>query len=206
MCSSFPVRSDFEGRIRLRPTYTGILAQVIPSLRQIFQRIPARSLASSADDRFAHFTRRVLPQLKASPTGGAHTLIFVPSYFDYLRLRRFMRDEADMQFAACSEYDRGSQVMRARSLFFQGRATVLLLTERLHFFKRYRIRGARHFVFYALPEHEHFYSEFINLIEQGDNSCTVLFNQFDMFALERVVGSERAQKMLRSEKDVHMFY
>ena len=199
-------RADFAGRVKLRPTYaTSVLSQVIPALRQIFQRIPARTLASSADERFEYFTKRVLPQLKASPSGGAHTLIFVPSYFDYLRLRRYMREEADMQFAACSEYDRGSQISRARALFFQGRANVLLVTERLHFFKRYRIRGARHFVFYALPQNEAAYAEFVTLVEAGDNSCTVLFNKYDAFALERVVGSERAAKMLRSEKEVHMF-
>ena len=68
--------------------------------------------------------------------GGSHTLLIVPSYFDYLRLRNYLRDEAGIQFAACCEYDRGSQVSRARALFFQGRASVLLITERFHFFKR----------------------------------------------------------------------
>jgi hypothetical protein len=46
---------------------------------------------------------------------------------------------------------------------------------------RYRIRGARHFIFYALPENEIFYPEFINLIEQGDNSCLVRQPSFDDF-------------------------
>jgi U3 small nucleolar RNA-associated protein 25 len=197
--------TDFAGRIKLRSTCKGILSQIIPSLRQIFQRVPAQSLATSADERFNYFTKRVLPQIKASPTGGMHTLIFVPSYFDFLRLRKFMREEADMPFAAFSEYDRSAQVTRSRALFFQGRASVMLLTERVTFFKRYKIRGARHFLFYGLPEHEQFYPEFINLVEQGDNSCTVLFNRFDTFALERVVGSERAAKLLQSDKDVHMF-
>lgn len=33
----------------------------------------------------------------------------------------------------------------------------------------------------------------------------VLFNKYDAFALERVVGSERSAKLLKSDKDVHMF-
>ena len=84
---------------------------------------------------------RVCPFRAAAVTGGAgdggsHTLLIVPSYFDYLRLRNYLCDEAGIQFAACCEYDRGSQVSRARGLFFQGRASVLLITERFHFFKR----------------------------------------------------------------------
>ncbi len=70
---------------------------------------------------------------------------------------------------------------------------------------RFRLRGARHFVFYQLPDHAHFYAEFLNALDQGDNSCLVLFNKFDTFALERVVGSERSAKLLKSDKDVHMF-
>jgi hypothetical protein len=33
----------------------------------------------------------------------------------------------------------------------------------------------------------------------------VLFNKYDAFALERVVGSARASKLLHSEKEIHMF-
>ena len=55
---------NFAGRVKLRPTYEGVLAHVVPTLRQIFQRVPARSLASSADDRFAHFVAHTLPQLR----------------------------------------------------------------------------------------------------------------------------------------------
>lgn len=61
---------NFAGRVKLRPTYEGVLAHVVPTLRQIFQRVPARSLASSADDRFAHFVAHTLPQLRYALPGG----------------------------------------------------------------------------------------------------------------------------------------
>jgi U3 small nucleolar RNA-associated protein 25 len=64
---------NFAGRVKLRPTYEGVLAHVVPTLRQIFQRVPARSLASSADDRFAHFVAHTLPQLRYS--GGLGSII-----------------------------------------------------------------------------------------------------------------------------------
>jgi U3 small nucleolar RNA-associated protein 25 len=126
---------NFEGRIKLRPAYDGVLSLVVPSIRQIFQRVTCASLATSADARFAYFTGTVLPQLQRQTTGG-HTLIIVPSFFDYVRLRNYMRQQ-DIDFGSCCEYDKPNHVSRARSLFFQGRQPFMLVTERFHFFKRY---------------------------------------------------------------------
>ena len=35
------------------------------------------------------------------------------------------------------------------------------MTERFHFYRRYKIRGAKTIVFYSLPDHAQFYSEFL---------------------------------------------
>jgi hypothetical protein len=37
------------------------------------------------------------------------------------------------------------------------------------------------------------------------SNSQVLFNKYDAFALERVVGSARAAKLLHSDKEIHMF-
>ena len=52
------------------------------------------------------FSSTLLPQLRAGATGEVnaqpHTLIYVPSYLDYVRLRNTMLRE-DVEFMQCSE-------------------------------------------------------------------------------------------------------
>ncbi len=61
---------------------------------------------SKSDDMHEYFKTSLLPRLRAGATGDVnaepHTLIFVPSYFDFVRLRNTMlRDDVD--FMQCSE-------------------------------------------------------------------------------------------------------
>jgi U3 small nucleolar RNA-associated protein 25 len=67
-------------------------------------------------------------------------------------------------------------------------------------------------LFYGLPDHAHFYSELVNLVQSGGPgggagaaagghhaTITALFCQFDALALSRVVGHSRAAKMLAAD-------
>ena len=80
------------------------------------------------------------------------------------------------------------------------------------------IRGARHIIFYSLPEYPHFYSEIVNLINMSDGSssgkddsssssisCLTLVDSSDRMVLERVVGKARCDHMLTSAKSTFMF-
>lgn len=73
---------------------------------------------------------------------SAGQLIFVASYYDYVRLRNFLKEQ-DVQVAALSEYAAPKEAARARSLFLDGRLGVALLTERSHFYNRARVRGVQ---------------------------------------------------------------
>lgn len=86
----------------------------------------------SSPDRFQFFIEKVLPQYKDSVM--SHTMIYVPSYFDYVRLRNHMK-KADMSFTSTCEYSSKSEVSRARHQF-QRDKQFLLFTERFHFYKR----------------------------------------------------------------------
>lgn len=66
----------------------------------------------------------------------SHTLIYVPSYFDFVRLRNYFKKE-ELNFTHICEYTQRSAVSRARHFFLQGEKQFLLLTERFHFYKRY---------------------------------------------------------------------
>ena len=73
---------------------------------------------------------------------GAGQLIFVASYYDYVRLRNFLKEQG-VEVAALSEYAPPKEAARARSLFMDGRLSTALLTERSHFYNRARVRGVK---------------------------------------------------------------
>jgi U3 small nucleolar RNA-associated protein 25 len=140
----------------------------------------------------------------------------VPSYFDFLRLRNWF-DAQEISFAAISEYTSDADVSRARSDFYHGRKQYLLITERFHFFRRYRLRGINHLIFYGVPDNPVFYPEFINMVmapqstDEASNTgefntmIMIIYGQYDALALERIVGTQRLQKMLIGDRDTFMF-
>jgi U3 small nucleolar RNA-associated protein 25 len=112
-----------------------------------------------------------------------------------------------------SEYSRDSEISRGRSRFFHGQKDIMLFSGRAHFFRRFLIRGAKHIIFYSLPEYAHFYPELVNRLGDthgegaggGASSCLVLFTQYEKMALERMVGMKRATHMVSSKKTTFMF-
>lgn len=176
---------------------------------------------------------------------SSETLIFVPSYFDFVRMKRHLSKNisslgSDFSFAAISEYSDTPDISRARGAFFQGKKKFLLVTERFHFFRRfvhlrlcsrfpsfhpadpvnahrYRLRGAKTFVFYAPPIHPHYYPEVLSFpyrppssaslpafdpedvdggdVDPSELSAHVLFSRFDLLRLEGIVGEKDARKM-----------
>ena len=162
-----------------------------------------------ADARFDFFKKNVLSQILRM--NQKNTLIITPSYFDYVRVRNeLIRKEADAAYVC--EYSRDSEISRGRSRFFHGQKEIMLYSGRAHFFRRFRLRGALHIVLYSLPEYAHYYSELVNLLEEADSrglgasvSCTVVFTKYEKMALERIVGSRRAEHMLTSRKNTFMF-
>ena len=154
--------------------------------------------------RFEHFTQHTLPALRETPRPGS--LVFVPSYFDFVRVRNALTAH-EVSFAVASEYTPPRDAARARTLFADGRKRVLLVTERAHFYHRRKVRGVNEVHFYALPERAEFFAELVEFA--GDsagsagpgasasaNRATAAFSRLDSLRLERVVGTARAKKML----------
>ncbi|CEP10770.1 hypothetical protein [Parasitella parasitica] len=206
---------NIAGKLKIKHSYEeGLILDVIPQIQQTFTRIDAPSLKSINDIRYKYFIEKTLPTLRKSAIMQSHTLIFIPSYFDFVRVRNYFEDNK-YSYEPCSEYASGSAITRSRAQFFHGRSNFLLYTERLHFFRRYNIRGAFHIVFYGLPEDPLFYTEIVNFLglkfdeasaaEEATFSCTALFSKYDFLKLERVVGTERAKKMCTAQKNVFMF-
>ncbi|KAF0310750.1 Digestive organ expansion factor [Amphibalanus amphitrite] len=205
---------NYAGRVVVQnPELVGSIQQVVTQVPQAFQRFWSESLASEPDERFQFFLDKILPQYRDGQM--SHTMLLVPSYFDFVRIRNHFIKET-VNFVQCCEYTKDGRVSRARDMFFHGKRHILLYTERFHFFRRYRIKGIRHVIFYGLPLYPQIYSEIMNLMQDmyqnrraarnsGGMTCTVLFSRFDRLKLARVVGADRAAAMIDSEKQVHMF-
>jgi U3 small nucleolar RNA-associated protein 25 len=199
---------------------TGVLDRVRPGVRQIFEFIDrdasadmsGTAAATEADTRLEWFTKKTLPLLLRSARSRDHTLLVVPSYFDFVRVTNALRKSGAVTFAQISEYSSPAEISKARTLFFKGKRAMLVVTERFHFYRRYKLRGAHTVVFYQLPVHAAFYAEFLSMpfaasqskgevddeVDPADVSSRVLVSRFDCLRLERVVGKEDVGKMLRS--------
>ncbi|EHB06337.1 Digestive organ expansion factor-like protein [Heterocephalus glaber] len=200
---------NLEGQVAVRNVPgPGSISHVLAQLPHVFQRMDPENLATAIDARFNFFVNKILPQYRDAIM--SHTLIYVPSYFDYVRLRNYFKRE-ELNFTHICEYTQKPAVSRARHFFLQGEKQFLLLTERFHFYKRYTIRGIRNLLFYELPTYPHFYSEICNMLqatsrgEEATWTCTVLYSKFDAQRLAAVVGAERAAQMLQSKRSVHLF-
>ncbi|XP_006834104.1 PREDICTED: digestive organ expansion factor homolog [Chrysochloris asiatica] len=201
--------ANLQGQVAVRSiSMTGSISHVLVQLPHVFQRMEAENLASVIDARFHVFVNKILPQYRDAVM--SHTLIYVPSYFDFVRLRNYFKKE-ELNFTYICEYTKKSGVSRARQFFLQGEKQFLLLTERFHFYKRYTIKGIHNLIFYELPTYPHFYSEVCNMLkatnrgEEATWTCTVLYSKYDAQRLAAVVGVERAAQMLQSKKNVHLF-
>ncbi|ORX38416.1 hypothetical protein BD324DRAFT_620775 [Kockovaella imperatae] len=162
--------SNLAGKIRTDDVNcTGVLDRVKFGVRQTFERIDlegaqamdGEEAVSEIELRLDWFTKKTVPSLVKSAMTRQNTLIVVPSYFDFVRLTNYLRKNETISFAAISEYSSNTEISRARTEFFKGKKPFLILTERFHFYRRYKIRGAKTLVFYSLPDHAQFYSEFL---------------------------------------------
>lgn len=94
--------SNYRGKVRmLNPIVGGSIKHVAVQIPQVFHHIDVSSIQSSFDQRFEHFIKKILPQFK--PASMAQCLIFVPSYFDFVRIRNYFRKET-INFVHISEY------------------------------------------------------------------------------------------------------
>lgn len=203
--------TNYAGKARVsNPIERGSICQLVAQLPQVFQIFSAANCTQLPNARFQFFCSKILPQFKDAVM--SHALIFIPSYFDYVRVRNHFKKE-ELRFVQICEYSKDAKVARARDYFFHGKRQFLIYTERAHFFHRYVIKGVRHIIFYELPVNPHFYSEMCNMLQDsqrkmggdGNLTCTVLYASQDAQQLAAVVGTHRASIMLNSDRKAHMF-
>jgi U3 small nucleolar RNA-associated protein 25 len=198
---------NLAGRYRLcRAEEQGSVRRILRQVPQIFRRLEADSPAAAPDAHFEYFCEHVLPTLTGRST-RSHVLVVLPSYFDFVRVRNHLKRQ-QLIFAQICEYTTLSNVSRARTYFYHGERRFMLYTERFHFHNRPRLRSVKHIVFYQPPVYPQIYAELVNSLsaEPGEEvTVTVAFTRYDALRLTRIVGDERATRILSSERDTHMF-
>ena len=110
---------------RKYPNDKASICNVMVPVRQIFQRIPCSTITTQGHERLKYFTDKVLPQLIS--VQQKHTLIFIPSYFDFISVRNLLL-KRNVSFVSVTEYSRTSEVSRGRARFLQARKQIMLYT------------------------------------------------------------------------------
>jgi len=122
-------------------------------LQVTLKRVAAQSIEQVDDARFNLFTKLLWKGIYEDvPTESAgYTVLLVPSYFDFVRLKSYMKRK-NAQVAMVSEYTDKKQAQRLRTLYEQKELPVLMITERALVFEKFRVRFCRNLVLYAVPE------------------------------------------------------
>ncbi|KAG8888060.1 rRNA-binding ribosome biosynthesis protein utp25 [Tulasnella sp. 332] len=193
---------NLAGKIRFETRHEGV--RIPEGIKQEFIRFDCNNAREEVDKRFEYFTREVFPKLRKSAVQSANTLIVVPSYFDFIRVRNWMMQDESISVVFISEESTGSEITKARQKFFVGKVSFLVITERFHFYRRYKLKGILNIIFYAPPDHSVFYPELLSFpflardIDGADITCKTLYSKYDAMALERIVGTRDATAMVKT--------
>lgn len=205
---------NIAGLMKCRQFYDkgGAMARIGLSIRQTFSRIEPPEPQNDPNMRFKHFTSVTLPSLFRSSSEKG-TLIFVPSYMDFVRLRNYM-DRENISCSSISEYTENSNVNRARSWFKDGRTKMLMITERFHHFKRFLVKGVNQVIFYGVPENPQFYKEIVLFLARTAKETEtdlslyrtkVIYSKWDSLKVERIVGSDRIGVLFEGVGETYEF-
>eukprot|EP00667_Euglena_gracilis_P008948 EG_transcript_9079 len=202
---------NLSGRVQAQQVFqVGSVGRVFNGTRSIMQRLAVDSPAAASDVHFNFFTKTLLPQLTQRLTtvyGQKGLILFVPSYFDYVRLRNYFEETDREGFRELCEYTSARDINTSVRDFAKGECNVVLMTERFYFFKRLQLKRGKNIIFYRPPLNAQFYDELINLLNTSSDTplAYLFFNRYDVQALARIVGTDRARRMVLAEKDTHMF-
>lgn len=183
-------------------------------IKQIFTRFESTSPINEPDERFKYFKSVIIPLLSKSTSYEDGLLIYIPSYTDFLRINNYLKERTSLSFSDINEYSTKSQLGRSRALFQQGRSKILLYTERLHYYRRYELKGVKNVLMYGVPTNPNFYTEIVSLIgksvfeEIADfdiSTVRCLYSKWDAMALERIVGTERAPVLTHGQNEFYEF-
>jgi U3 small nucleolar RNA-associated protein 25 len=126
------------------------------------------------------------------------TVIVIPSYYDLILLKTELKNPS-LDFACLTEYSKRSLVDTTRHAFSKGLISVVILTERLLFYRSIKFEGINQLIFFGIPYFEDTWIKLAGEVsEQG--KIHAIYSKFNGMALERITGSDWTRKMVKGEK------
>ncbi|EGT49080.1 hypothetical protein CAEBREN_13172 [Caenorhabditis brenneri] len=189
---------NHRGLVVSNPKKSGTLTDIEIPLCQELHKFEVKDPNETSDLRFKYFVDKIIPTLVP------RTLIVIPSYFDFVRVRNHLK-KAEESFVMCHEYANRAKVDRAREMFYHERKSYLVVTERWYFFNRRQLTGVHRVIFYQLPSHPLFYSEFINMSDADTSQrflAILLLCKYDRMRLENTFGTEMAAAVMANKQTV----
>ncbi|CAB4060994.1 UTP25 [Lepeophtheirus salmonis] len=184
---------NYMGKIKINnPIKLGTICRVLGGINvpMTFRRFVSSELTRSPECRFNYFVSKILPDY--TKDSMFHTLIFIPSYFDFVRLRNHF-NVSSHDYGEICEYTKDKNIAAAHD---SGLKECVI------------------WVFYQLPQNPQFYPELVNHMlfqnrkgggSDGHMSVTVLYDKYDVHRVSAVAGTDRCSKMFTSDKSTHMF-
>lgn len=205
---------NIRGLYKWKKEEEGVIDTVAVQCRQLFQKLTCSSIQDQSQIRFEYFISKIFPQIKLPDQ--SHVLIYIPSYFDYVRVRNYFSENLPGDYCICHEYLKPSAISKTRAVFFRGIKRIMLYSGRLYFFRRYKIRNVKYLILYGPPEHGYMYiinffcsySDLVNMLDTSETlsvTSLCLYTIYDAFQLEQIVGTKRLPKMLTDEQNTFLF-
>ena len=199
------------GKVKVSNEIPGVMSSVHCDVGVVLHQVQCENIQQSLEARFKYFTEKIMP--KYMKDSMYHTCVFVPSYFDFVKVRNWFKS-SDLDYSEVSEYSRDKKIAEARDKFYHNEKHFLLYTERAHFYRRFRLKGIRHLIFYQPPTFGWMFSELCNLLQKScqnprggtdtNMSISVLYTKYDVQRLGLCVGTDTASTLLSSSKNVHI--
>ncbi|EFO24464.1 hypothetical protein LOAG_04023 [Loa loa] len=188
---------NFAGFVKLLTPSKGLLDNIEIPYCQELQRIDVDMAENQSDIRFKFFKEKILPKCELG------TVIFIPSYFDFVRIRNYLKNENE-SFVQLHEYAKEGKVAKARALFYMKEKKFMLITERFYFYRRYSIKGIKSLTFYQPPAQSKFYHEMINRTDCNYAYVRVLYTKFDFLRMAHIFGDNCIRQIMSSTKTTHV--
>eukprot|EP01069_Polyplicarium_translucidae_P007880 Polyplicarium_translucidae@DN3161_c0_g1_i3.p1 len=163
-----------------------------PKCKHVFQFVPCPNHAemdACMESFFLKHGAKIIGTLEKC-------LVVLPSHLEVLQMRKKLSQTLPSH-EWLHEYCTPKQVKQARREFAFGDLAVLITTERWLYFRRVRLRGARHVVFFRPMAAAQLYPLLARANSRTLKMAVSYFSTFDFQALERLAGWEFAVDLVQ---------
>jgi len=203
---------------------------IVKNIKISLRKIPVGDLETAAERKFDYFTKKIWPKLYENCK--SYTILYVPTYFDFMRLKKYFND-THASVGCISEYTKKGACQGQRALYETRRIRFLMYTERAQYFELVKLRFARHLIFYGIPENPDFLTEMIDLlnpekeeliqkvaetqksmqkgeqteeeqIEENKWDIYIHYTKHDENQLQRIVGTAHVNRYLTTENNISL--